>query len=326
MKFFEVFRAGVYPQGTYTKKEIKQIADNYNPEFCEAPVTIDHQQVGPAYGWVENVKADGEKLKVSFKDMPEEMKNDVNARRFKKVSVEIYKNLEGKGCYLKAVSFLGAAAPQVKGLEPIKFMESESDCYEFEMDSSETETFTEEDVNKLKAQINDLEKQIATFKEGNKRTETIRSLKEKITELTNEVSKFKEEAQGKEEIEQELNSIKIKIKNKEFDDLFDKQIEKGTLIPTNKNVVLSVLQELDNIEKFCEEPSVITDFKAFIESLPKQVEFKEIATKDKQAKGSIDVEPFADADEESLEVFKEAKAMAAKENISFKEALLKLNI
>ncbi len=326
MKFFEVFRAGVYPQGTYTKKEIKQIADNYNPEFCEAPVTIDHQQVGPAYGWVENVKADGEKLKVSFKDMPEEMKNDVNAGRFKKVSVEIYKNLEGKGCYLKAVSFLGAAAPQVKGLEPIKFMESESDCYEFEMDSSETETFTEEDVNKLKTQINDLEKQIATFKEGNKRTETIRSLKEKITELTNEVSKFKEEAQGKEEIEQELNSIKIKIKNKEFDDFIDKQIEKGTLIPTNKNVVLSVLQELDNIEKFCEEPSVITDFKAFIESLPKQVEFKEIATKDKQAKGSIDVEPFADADEESLEVFREAKALSAKENISFKEALLKLNI
>lgn len=326
MKFFEVFRAGVYPQGTYTKKEIKQIADNYNPEFCEAPVTIDHQQVGPAYGWVENVKADGEKLKVSFKDMPEEMKNDVNAGRFKKVSVEIYKNLEGKGCYLKAVSFLGAAAPQVKGLEPIKFMESESDTYEFEMDSSETETFTEEDVKKLKAQINDLEKQIATFKEGNKRTETIKSLKEKISELTTEVSKFKEEAQGKEEIEKELNSIKIKIKNKEFDDFIDKQIEQGTLIPTNKNVVLSVLQELDNIEKFGEEQSIITDFKAFIESLPKQVEFKEIATKDKQAKGSIDVEPFADADEESLEVFKEAKAMAAKENISFKEALLKLNI
>ena len=326
MKFFEVFRAGVYPQGTYTKKEIKQIADNYNPEFCEAPVTIDHQQVGPAYGWVENVKADGEKLKVSFKDMPEEMKKDVNAGRFKKVSVEIYKNLEGKGCYLKAVSFLGAAAPQVKGLEPIKFMESESDTYEFEMDSSETETFTEEDVNKLKTQINDLEKQIATFKEGNKRTETIRSLKEKITELTNEVSKFKEEAQGKEEIEQELNSIKIKIKNKEFDDFIDKQIEQGTLIPTNKNVVLSVLQELDNIEKFGEEQSIITDFKAFIESLPKQVEFKEIATKDKQTKGSNDAEPFADADEESLEVFREAKALSAKENISFKEALLKLNI
>ena len=151
-------------------------------------------------------------------------------------------------------------------------------------------------------------------------------MKEKISELTTEVSKFKEEAQGKEEIEKELNSIKIKIKNKEFDDFIDKQIEQGTLIPTNKNVVLSVLQELDNIEKFGEEQSIITDFKAFIESLPKQVEFKEIATKDKQAKGSIDVEPFADADEESLEVFKEAKAMAAKENISFKEALLKLNI
>ena len=39
-----------------------------------------------------------------------------------------------------------------------------------------------------------------------------------------------------------------------------------------------------------------------------------------------DVEKFANADEESLEVFKEAKALAEKENISFKDALLKLNV
>ena len=38
-----------------------------------------------------------------------------------------------------------------------------------------------------------------------------------------------------------------------------------------------------------------------------------------------DVEKFANADEESLEVFKEAKALSVKENISFKDALLKLN-
>ncbi|UKI41448.1 MAG: hypothetical protein L6V95_15760 [Candidatus Melainabacteria bacterium] len=59
------------------------------------------------------------------------------------MSVELYRNLEGKGAYLKAVSFLGAATPQVKGLEPIKFMESESDTYEFESENvaDETQTF-----------------------------------------------------------------------------------------------------------------------------------------------------------------------------------------
>ena len=185
MKFFEVFKAGKYPQGKFTKKEIAQIAKNYDPKFCEAPITIDHQQSGPAYGWVETVKANGDKLKVAFKDVPQEFEKDVNDGKYKKVSVELYKNLEGKGAYLKAVSFLGAATPQVKGLEPIKFMEAESDTYEFEsedveddIDEEESQKFSEDEINDLKNQIAALEEQVSKFKENSKKMETIKSLKE----------------------------------------------------------------------------------------------------------------------------------------------------
>ena len=144
MKFFEVFKTGTYPQGKFSKKDLEQIASNYDPKFCEAPVTIDHVQSGPAYGWIDNVKAENDKLKVSFKDVPEEFEKEVNAGKYKKVSVELYKNLEGRGHYLKAVSFLGAAAPQVKGLEPIKFMDAEADFYEFEADiNADLDNFTE---------------------------------------------------------------------------------------------------------------------------------------------------------------------------------------
>ena len=324
MKFFEVFKAGKYPQGTFTKKEITAIAKNYDPKFCEAPITIDHKQSGPAFGWVENVKAEGEKLMVSFKEVPEAFEKDVNEGKYKKVSVELYRNLEGKGAYLKAVSFLGAATPQVKGLEPIKFMESESDVYEFNSDE-EPEQFSEEEIVELKNQVAELESQLAKFKENNKKLDTIKSLKEKISSLTDEVASFKEKAQGKEEIEQELNDIKTAIKKKEFDEFIDKQIEQGKLIPTNKEIILSVLQELDNVKKFGEDSAVITDFKSFIESLPNQVSFKEIATKEKHL-SKVDVEKFANAEEESLEIFKEATALAEKENISFRDALLKLNI
>ncbi len=325
MKFFEVFKAGKYPQGNFTQKEIAEIAKNYDPKFCEAPITIDHQQSGPAYGWVDTVKADGDKLKVAFKDVPQEFEKDVNNGKFKKVSVELYRNLEGKGAYLKAVSFLGAATPQVKGLEPIKFMEAESDTYEFNPDNA-TEQFSQEEIDDLKKQVAMLEEQVSKFKENNRKLETIKSLKDKISSLTNEVATFKEKAQDKEEIEKELKDIKTAIKNKEFDDFIEKQINKGTLIPANKNIVLSVLQELDNVSKFGEEATVITDFKSFIDSLPNQIQFGELATKDKQAEHNADVEQFSNADEESLLVFKEAKALAAKENISFKDALMKLNI
>ena len=325
MKFYEVFKAGVYPQGKFTKKEIAEIAKNYDPKFCEAPITIDHQQTGPAFGWVESVKADGEKLKVAFKDIPQEFEQAVNDGKYKKVSVEIYRNLEGKGAYLKAVSFLGAATPQVKGLEQIKFMESEADFYELESEE-EKEEFSQEEVDSLKKHVEDLETELAKFKESNKKTETIKSLKEKISALTTEVASFKEKAEGKEEIEQELNSIKTAIKNKEYNEFIEKQIDKGILIPANKDVVLSVLKELDNIKKFGEDSQVVNDFKAFIESLPNQVTYKEIAKKEEQASVNDDADKFADADEDSLEIFKEAKALAAKENISFKDALLKLNI
>jgi len=328
MKYFEVFKAGVYPQGKFTKEQISEIAKNYDPTFCEAPITIDHQQSGPAFGWVENVKADGEKLKVSFKDMPDTFKQDVNNGKYKKVSVELYRNLEGKGAYLKAVSFLGAATPQVKGLEPIKFMEAESDTFEFQSDdNNETATFSQEEVEELKQQIVDLEQQISKFKEDNKKLETIKSLKTKIAELTTEVSTFKEKAEGKEEIQKELDSIKTAIKRKEFDEFIDKQIDKGILLPANKQCVLAVLQELDNIKKFGEDSAVITDFKSFIESLPPQIVLDEVATKDKLPTHKKDeVEEFANADEDSLEIFKEAKTLAEKEKISFREALLKLNI
>lgn len=328
MKYFEVFKAGTYPQGKFTKKEIAQIAKNYDPTFCEAPITIDHQQSGPAYGWVDDVKADGEKLKVSFKEVPKEFEQAVNDGKYKKVSVELYRNLDGKGAYLKAVSFLGAAMPQVKGLEAIKFMEAESDTYEFEgvNEDNEPEKFSEQDIEDLKKQVSDLETQVANFRENNKKLETIKSLKDKISALNDEVATFKEKAQGKEEIEKELSDIKNSIKKREFEEFIEKQIDKGILVPANKNVVLSVLQELDNVKKFGEDSAVITDFKSFIESLPNQIKYGELATKEKQADPTDeDVEKFANADEDSLQVFKEAKALTAKNNISFKEALLRLN-
>ena len=330
MKYFEVFKAGVYPQGKFTKKEIAEIAKNYDPKFCEAPITIDHQQSGPAYGWVDDVKADGEKLKVSFKDVPQAFEEDVNNGKYKKVSVELYRNLEGKGAYLKAVSFLGAATPQVKGLEQIKFMEAEADTYEFDEvteSNDEADKFSEEDIEALKSQIKTLEDEIATFKETNKKAETIKSLKARISALTDEVASFREKAEGKEELEKELNDIKIGIKKREYEEFIEKQIDKGTLTPANKDIVLSVLQELDNVKKFGEDSQVVNGFKTFIESLPKQVTFEETATKDKLPNHQKDnSQKFANADEDSLEIFNEAQALAEKENISFRDALLKLNI
>lgn len=325
MKYFQVFKAGKYPQGEFTRQDVEEIAKNYDPKFCEAPITIDHEQSGPAYGWVDKVKADGDILQVSFKDTPKSFQEDVNSGKYKKVSVELYKNLEGKGHYLKAVSFLGAAIPQVKGLEPVKFKDCESEIYEFE--TEDTENFSQDEIDELKKQVEDLENQVTKFKQKDKskeqKMETIKSLKEKISALNDEVSTFKEKAEGKEQIEQELNDIKTALKNKEYEDFIEKQINEGKLVPANKDVVLSVFKELDNVRKFGEDSELVSSFKSFIESLPKQITYEETAKNGTQSNGEED--KFSNADEDSLEIFKQAQDLANKEKISFKEALLKLD-
>lgn len=117
--WIEVFRAGEYPQGIFTAQDVQRIADRSSESAHEAPVTTDHQQSGPAFGWVDRVRAKAGRLWVKLKNVPEAFAEALNERRFHTRSIELFPGESGEGEYLKAVSFLGAKAPQVKGLEPV---------------------------------------------------------------------------------------------------------------------------------------------------------------------------------------------------------------
>jgi len=320
MKYFEVFKAGNYPQGKFSKEEVQELANNYDPSFCEAPITLDHEQKGPAYGWVDKLKEENGVLKASFKNLSDDLKDFVTKGKYKKISVEIYRELEGKKPYLKAVSFLGASIPQVKGMKAVEFKEGESETYIFEAQVDEPET--DEDVESLKTQVADLQKQVSEYKEQSKKNETIKTLKSQVADLTVQLAKFKDEAAGKDELAKELKEIKDNLRDKDFNEFIDKQIDAGILTPANKDAVFSILQDLDNVKKFDESSNSVEEFKSFISALPKQVEFDEIAKKSVK-KSDAEIK-YADADEESLEIYKQATAIAEKEQISFKEALLKI--
>ena len=321
MKYFEVFKAGNYPQGKFTQAEVQELAKNYDPSFCEAPITLDHEQKGPAYGWVDKLKEENGKLKATFKDLSDDLKEFVNKGKYKKISVEIYRELEGKKPYLKAVSFLGASIPQVKGMQAVEFKEGESDVYIFEAEVEENNDA--EEIENLKSTIADLKGQVAKFKEDAKKNTEIKSLKEQVKDLTIELAKFKDEAAGKDELAKELKEIKENLRTKDFNEFIEQHISQGILTPANKDAVFSILCDLDNIKKFDATSDSINIFKSFISALPKQVEFDEVAKK-KATKKEDEALKYADADEESLEIFREAKALAEAENITFKDALLKI--
>ncbi len=130
----EVFRAGDYGErGVYTAADLDAIAADYNPREHEAPVTIDHAQSGPAHGWVLGLRALGDRLVATLGRISPSLAEAIGAGAFRKRSVEIYRRFSATGRpYLKAVSFLGAAAPEVKGLADPEFAETADSVASFE--------------------------------------------------------------------------------------------------------------------------------------------------------------------------------------------------
>ena len=334
MKFFEVFRAGNYPQGTFSEADVEALAKNYEPIFCEAPITLDHEQKGPAYGWVKELIAENGKLKACFRDVSPELKELVQSGKYKKISVEIYKELEGRIPYLKSISFLGAGIPQVKGMEPVEFRDGETEIYIFEVEEflkNERSEFNQESTSEIKVseelvrlqnQVSELESQVVFFKDKPKieYSDLVASLQEKVQSMSTQVSAMKDESFMRQKAEQELTKLKLKMRTTEFENFLDQQIASGNLTPAQKDLSLKLFFALDSVKKF-DESDCIEDFKQFLKTFPKQVEFTEIA---KGKSPEKDFSKYSNASEDSINIYQEAMQLSERDKISFKDALLKL--
>ena len=112
-------RAGSPEKIEISWEDIEQMADSYDPAVLESPVTLEHSRKGPAHGWVSDVRVIGDRLQVRFRDMSEALKKLLKEGAYRSRSIEMYNPFKPTGgAYLAAVTFLGAAAPAVKGLEP----------------------------------------------------------------------------------------------------------------------------------------------------------------------------------------------------------------
>ena len=114
----EVFRAGDYGEkGNWSPQDLEQLAADYDPAVHEAPVTLDHAQDGPALGWVERLRCAGGALLARLRCVGDSLQELIGQETFKKRSVELYPQFHATGRpYLRAVSFLGAHVPEVKGM------------------------------------------------------------------------------------------------------------------------------------------------------------------------------------------------------------------
>lgn len=298
-KFHEVFKPGVYPQGNFPASFVQAVAANYDPKFCDAPITTDHQDKGPAYGWIEAAKFEGEKLMVAFRDVDENLKKLVDAGKMNKVSVEFFMDLPGKGPYLKAVTFLGAAIPQVKGLEPVKFKDGDSKTVVFEME-----------VN-LADENAELKRQLAEAK----------------TREEQAVAKFAQAETDKAAAVAETTRINLAARKNEFETFVNQLIASGNFRPAKKASALALFASLDSVAKFSDGQVPVEVFKDVLKDYPKFLELdSEHATHDKHDPITADTAEFGDAnvDTERMDMHSKAVKLAAKEKISYPDAIIKI--
>jgi hypothetical protein len=300
---------------------IEKAVANFNAAKHEPPVVIGHPaDNAPAYGWVEGLKKEGRLLLAKFKQVQPDFAQMVKDGLFKKRSAAFYP--DGS---LRHVGFLGAMPPAVKGLPDVAFTAGdEAIIVEFEDPGDENQQQTknieyrtshiESEIRNSKFEIREKEDNKMNFKEF------IKTLKELVGTVeppedddlaANKNLKFSEadiEAAKKEAADEAAKKEREKVtaefaekgrldrseaRKKEISAWCDAQIAAGKMTPAMVKYgvpeMLSAFAEKEDVIEFGEtkEKATLFDrFKGLFETeLPKVVEFKEIATREKAISG-----------------------------------------
>jgi hypothetical protein len=132
--WLEIFRAGDYGErGRWSADDLDRLAAGYNPRLQPAPVVLGHPaDDAPAFGWIKRLRRAGQSLWAQLEKVDPVLESLLRAGRFRQRSVSLYRHFPATGGpYLRHLGFLGAAAPSVKGLAPVRFAEQPSVTIEF---------------------------------------------------------------------------------------------------------------------------------------------------------------------------------------------------
>ena len=306
MNWCEVFRTGKHKDANgiekeWTEKDLDTIVAKFNEKKPKAPCVIGHPNTNnPAYGWVEALKREGEKLYAAYKDVVPQFAEWVNKGLYPNRSISLYPDLT-----LRHVGFLGAVPPAIKGLEEFQFSEEpEGFVYEFS-DSADFKFRTLADVlqdlrdfliskydietadqiisnwkiDDLKRVDTDTETEIKQFTESIIKGATLTQPAPALQEV-----EFSEELTAKDakinELQAQLDKERAARRQADFQQFAEEMLKGGHITPAQKADVIDFMEvcHTQGTYDFSEgdEKSVLKRFQEFLRSV-KQVEFSEIA-------------------------------------------------
>ena len=336
-KHVEVFRVGDHTDSagrrrTFTEADLDKLAA-YDPATHEAPMVIGHpEQNAPAFGWVEKAYREGPSLYMDFKGVQPEFEDAVRRGLFKKRSISLYP--DGS---LRHVGWLGATPPAIKGLKDVAFAEGEASTFEFGEADTEKSVFTrfaEAFLGLVAPGRTDKPAGGPAFKEapmpgnGTDLTPQVAALTAKMTEFSEAMAakdrQIADLIAANKQLANRMDTTVATGRRAEIAAFCEGLAAKGRLTEYQRGLAMSFMEKLDGAgdmdfaegDKTAKKPASEV-FKAFLESLPVQVEFGEFATHGRAAgkPGGLDANALAAKIQDKVD-----EATKAGRSMSFAEA------
>ena len=341
----EIFSAGKPKGHVYSDVDIEEIVKGFSEtkselkpylklghDYNKKDVSFSSVSGMPAVGWVENLRKVGKKIVADFKQVPKKVYELIKAQAYKRVSSEIFWNIEVNGKkynrLLKAVSLLGADTPAVGNLDDIIALyksDSEVQEYQFDIENNKIKEVNYQDNTKTKkkeeqrmAELDELKKENKKYQEDLKKSEDEKKVAEDKAKVAEDEKK--EAEKGKKVAEDELGKKKDAETKAEATATVEKLIADGHWYPADKDTLVAKFiadRSMSEVKKYKigEEEKTFEEF--FINALSKFT--VDLNTAEISETGDVT------SKKDNLATKNKAEKYAKDNNVSYTEALVAIS-
>ena len=298
IKEVEIFEPGYHNGKTFTDADIdKIINDTYKAMEAQSltiPIKLGHSKEQgvakslfgedtkglPALGWVKNIKKMGKKIVADLVDIPEKLYDMLGEKMWNNRSIELWEGFisnTGKnlGSVVTGLALLGAEQPAVTSLKALFEGEGEIKVYS----SKGEQEMTDEVKDTVVTATSVVEAVVPEVKE------------EVLTELARneKLRDFKKQADEGAVAIKALAEFKKQTAIAEDKAFLKELADKGQLLPFQNEQLTAILPAMDNKEVSYFDKEIDEEvkgnskelFKAFLKSLPNQVQLAEFSKQSK---------------------------------------------
>ena len=244
-KWTEIARTGTFtdsvgrPQN-FTAADLDAIVRAYDPDRRDAPLVFGHPKsdAAPAFGWVEKLKREGEKLFATFAHVPGEVKNLLAKKHYRHCSISLMPDR----VTLRHVGLLGAAQPAIDGLRDVELNDGGDAITVDFAEAVTTEGENRMNPEELQRQLGQLQAQLEALKAENA------DLKKKLDEAKGakdaaDTAKTDAEKQA-EAVNAEFSAFKGKIETERREARVSALVQAGKVKPAERADVLDFAAKL----------------------------------------------------------------------------------